>query len=54
MGKKSHNKGSKKKLTKKEKKQQSHLKLIQGSGGGSGKSSGEDWNKNQDEFKKSA
>jgi hypothetical protein len=52
MGKKGHSKDSKKKLTKKEKKQQSHLKLIQGQGGG--KSSGEDWNKNQDEYKKSA
>ena len=56
MGKKGHNKDSKKKLTKKEKKQQSHLKLIQGSGGGSGsgKSTGEDWNKNQGDYKKSA
>ena len=52
MGKKGHSKDSKKKLTKQEKKQQNHLKLIQGQGGG--KSSGEDWNKNQDEYKKSA
>lgn len=30
MGKKGHGKGDKKKLTKKEKKQQNHLRLIQG------------------------
>jgi hypothetical protein len=50
MGKKSHSKSEKKKLTKKEKKQKSHLQLIHGK---KGSSSGEDWNKNEEQ-KKSA
>jgi hypothetical protein len=54
MGKKSNAKDSKKKLTKKEKKQQTHLKLIQGKGGSSDKSSGNEWNQGQDDYKKSA
>ncbi len=52
MGKKGHSKESKKKMTKKEKKQANHLKLIQGKRGQS--SPGEDWNKKQDDYKKSA
>ena len=52
MGKKGNQKESKKKMTKKEKKQANHLKLIQGKKGSS--SSGEDWNKKQDDHKKSA
>jgi hypothetical protein len=35
MGKKGNDKAGKKKMTKKEKKQASHLKLVQGKGGGS-------------------
>ncbi len=55
MGKKNHAKAQKKKLTKKEKKQQNHLKLVQG-GKGSGKSEGQgqEWNPNNDQYKKSA
>ena len=52
MGKKAHGKESKKKLTKKEKKQLNHLKLIQGGKSGN-KASNEDYNQNSD-YKKSA
>ena len=50
MGKKGHSKDSKKKLTKKEKKQQSHLKLVQGKKGNAPAAG--DWN--QSDQKKSA
>jgi hypothetical protein len=50
MGKKGNSKESKKKLTKKEKKQQNHLKLVKGKGGG--ESATTEWNKNDQ--KKSA
>lgn len=52
MGKKGFKKEGKKKLTKKEKKAQNHLKLVQGKKGQS--NPGEDWNKKQDDYKKSA
>ena len=51
MGKKGHSKESKKKLTKKEKKQQNHLKLVHGNKTGNASSAG-DWN--QQDKKKSA
>ncbi len=50
MGKKGNNKESKKKMTKKEKKQLNHLKLVQGKKGSDTK---EEWNK-KDDHKKSA
>ncbi len=49
MGKKGHGKAEKKKLTKKEKKKQNHLKLIHGKKG----NASESWN-SQDEKKKAA
>lgn len=54
MGKKSHGKAQKKKLTKKEKKQQNHLKLIQGGKGKGGENQNQEWNPNNDQYKKSA
>ena len=51
MGKKGHGKAQKQKLTKKEKKKQNHLRLVQGKKGNA--SPGEDWNK-KDDYKKSA
>ena len=52
MGKKNQNKESKKKLTKKEKKAQNHLKLMNGKKGNS--NPGEVWNKKNDDNKKAA
>ncbi|MFT6633645.1 MAG: hypothetical protein ACJAS4_003616 [Bacteriovoracaceae bacterium] len=51
MGKKGNQKESKKKMTKKEKKQANHLKLIHGKKGSSAPA--EEWNK-KDDYKKSA
>lgn len=53
MGKKGNDKQGKKKLTKKEKKQASHLKLVQGKGGGAAKPS-EHHQGQDDNYKKSA
>jgi hypothetical protein len=49
MGKKGNDKGGKAKMTKKEKKVENHLKLVQGKKGSS--SPGEEWNKNEDKKK---
>lgn len=45
MGKKGHGKAEKKKLTKKEKKKQNHLKLVQG------KKGSDEWDKKDDNKK---
>jgi hypothetical protein len=52
MGKKDHGKAQKQKLTKKEKKQQAHLKLIQGGRSGSD-SNTEDYHNKNDQKKAS-